>query len=421
MKGAGLGVLSVAAADVLAGCSGVSNNTTATGSATKTTSFTMTSNLSDAVPKAALAAQIAAFKSANPSYQVTLNTVSHNDFQNQINTYLQGSPDDIFLWFAGYRMQYYAAKGLFGQADAVWESIGGQLSDSVKTACTGADGHQYLVPRDYYPWAIFYRKSLWAQKGYTVPKSWDEFIALCKKMKGDGLVPIEFADKDGWPAMGTFDYVNLRTNGYQFHVDLLAHKESWDQTKVQKTFDHWKEMLPYQNPNALGMTWQDGANNWAKKNSGMYLLGTFLAQNFTDKAVLDDMGMFAFPAIEVEGQEAVEAPLDGAAFSPKGAKNSAAMDFMKYQGTAAGQDVYFKGDSSVLPVAKDASQASFTELNKASVELINNSKHVTQFFDRDALPAMASNVMIPALQTFIKSGTVDLKQIEAQAKTLYAS
>ena len=33
-------------------------------------------------------------------------------------------------------------------------------------------------------------------------------MALCKQMKKDGLVPIAFGDKDGWPAMGTFDILN---------------------------------------------------------------------------------------------------------------------------------------------------------------------------------------------------------------------
>lgn len=34
---------------------------------------------------------------------------------------------------------------------------------------------------------------------------------------------------------------------------------------------------------------------------------------------------------------------------------------------------------------------------------------------------MASNVMIPALQNFIKSGTVDTANLEKQAAALYAS
>ena len=72
-----------------------------------------------------------------------------------------------------------------------------------------------------------YRKSVFEEKGYTVPKTWDEFVALADKMKTDGLIPLAFADKDGWPAMGTFDILNMRVNGYQFHVDLMAGKEKW--------------------------------------------------------------------------------------------------------------------------------------------------------------------------------------------------
>jgi multiple sugar transport system substrate-binding protein len=34
---------------------------------------------------------------------------------------------------------------------------------------------------------------------------------------------------------------------------------------------------------------------------------------------------------------------------------------------------------------------------------------------------MANNVMIPALQTFLKDGKMDVKNLEAQAKTLYAA
>jgi multiple sugar transport system substrate-binding protein len=45
------------------------------------------------------------------------------------------------------------------------------------------------------------------------------------QMRKDGLVPIAMADKDGWPAQGTFDIINLRLNGYDFHMELLNGKQ----------------------------------------------------------------------------------------------------------------------------------------------------------------------------------------------------
>ena len=37
------------------------------------------------------------------------------------------------------------------------------------------------MPTGYYPWAVFYRKSVFADKGYTIPTTWDELKALAPR------------------------------------------------------------------------------------------------------------------------------------------------------------------------------------------------------------------------------------------------
>jgi len=417
LKTAGVGAASLAGIPFLAACTGGSAPS-ATG--TDSGGLTFGSGSSDDVPKRAYQAVTDAF-TAKTGKKVTTNTVPHNDFQNKINSYLQGSPDDTFTWFAGYRMQYYAGKGLLAPIDDVWETIGANYSDALKKASTGPDGKLYFVPNYNYPWGFFYRKSLWAEKGYEVPETFDALKTLAAKMQGDGIIPIGFADKDGWPAMGTFDYINMRLNGYQFHVDLCAHKESWDQQKVSAVFDTWSALLPFQDPGALGQTWQDAAKSLESKKTGMYLLGSFVTQQFTDAAVLADIDFFAFPEIAMEGRDAVEAPIDGLLLSKKGGENKAARDFMAYLGTPEAQDAYAAVDASNIATAKGTDTSKFSPLNKKCAETIADAKYISQFFDRDALPAMANNVMIPALQSFIKDGKMDVKNLEAQAKTLYAA
>lgn len=417
LKTIGVGAVAAAGIPLLSACTGGSGPNAAP-SASK--SLTFGSGSSDDVPKAAYKAVTDAF-TAKSGDTVTTNVVPHNDFQNKIATYLQGSPDDSFTWFAGYRMQYYAKQGLLAPIDDVWEKIGANFSEGMKKAATGPDGKMYFVPNYNYPWGFFYRKSVWAEKGYEVPTTFDALKALCTTMQSDGLIPIEFADKDGWPAMGTFDYINMRLNGYQFHMDLTAHKESWDQPKVTAVFDTWRELLPFQNPAALGMTWQDAAINMGKGKSGMYLLGSFVTQQYTDATLLADIDFFPFPEIAVEGQDAVEAPIDGLLLSKKGGNNQAARDFVEFIGTPAGQDAYAKVDPSNIATAKGADTSSLSPMMKKCAETIANAKSISQFFDRDALPAMANNVMIPALQGFIKDGKIDVKNLEAQAKALYAA
>ncbi len=417
LKALGVGAVGAAGLPLLAACTG---GTDPGAGATASSSLTFGSGASDDVPKAAYKTFSDAF-TAKTDITVATNVVPHNDFQNKIATYLQGSPDDAFTWFAGYRMQYYAKQGLLAPIDDVWEKIGANYSEAMKKASMGHDGKMYFVPNFNYPWGFLYRKSVWADKGYEVPATFDELTTLCSTMQSDGLIPIEFADKDGWPAMGTFDYINMRLNGYQFHMDLTAHKESWDQKKVSDVFDTWKALLPYQNPAALGMTWQDGANNLGNKKSGMFLMGSFLPQQFTDKAIADDIDLFPFPEIAMEGMDAVEAPIDGLLLSKKGGSNQGARDFLAFMGTAEGQGVYAEKDPNNIPTAKDFDTSTFTPLNQKCAKIIAEAKSISQFFDRDALPAMATNVMIPALQAFIKDGTVDVKNLESQAAALYAA
>ena len=417
LKGAAVGAAGVAGLPLLAACTGGSS-----GGGSGSTSTTLGSSASDPVPKAGIAAMVSAFEKKSGD-KVTINTKSHNDFQNAINSYLQGSPDDGFTWFAGYRMRYYAAKGLVAPLDDVWDKLGADnFGAGIVTASTGDDGKKYFVPNYNYPWAIFYRKSVWQSKGYQVPTTFDALKTLCAQMKKDGLIPISFGDKDGWPAMGTFDYLNMRLNGYQFHVDLMAHKESWTSPKVTAVFDNWKSILPFHDPAALGLTWQESAQKVGTKKAGMYLLGSFVTQQYTDKATLDDIDFFPFPTMtEANGQDALEAPIDGFMLSKKGGDNKAARALLAYLGSPDGQNTYAKVDTSNVATNLKADFSSLSPLQKKAQQTIAEAKQISQFLDRDALPAFANDVMIPALQGFFKNGSFNQSGVESQAKSLYAS
>ena len=134
----GAGALAVPAA--LAGCSSSSNKG---GGTTVNKTVTFGSNYSDDVPKKAIADVIAKFNT-DKGYTTTINTVDHNSFQENITRYLQGNPDDAFTWFAGFRMQFFAAQGLATPIDDVWDTIGANYSDAFKKASTGQIGRAHV-------------------------------------------------------------------------------------------------------------------------------------------------------------------------------------------------------------------------------------------------------------------------------------
>jgi len=404
---------------VLAACGGGSSSSGAGGSKT----VTIGSNYSDSGVKAAFAAVASGFEKSS-GLTAKVNTVDHNTFQNKIQSYLQGTPDDVFSWFAGYRMKFFAAQGLASPIDDVWDKIGANFPDSIKNAAKGDDGHYYFVPLYNYPWVMNYRKSVFDQHGYAVPTTWDDLIALCKQMKQDGLTPISFTDKDGWPAMGTFDILNMRMNGYQFHVDLMAHNESWEDPKVVAVFDQWKQLFPYYSSGPNGLTWEEGAQALQNKKAGMMFQGAGqVGQQFT-KANLADLKFFAFPQIDpaYPTDSGIDAPIDGFMMSKSPKNKSGATKFLEYLGTAEAEATYLASDPTDVGTASNYDESSYNQLQKDSADIISKTKNIAQFLDRDTRPDFAYPVVQNALQQFIndQDSTAVCKSLEAQAKSIFA-
>lgn len=352
---------------------------------------------------------------------VSINAVDHNTFQENINTYLQGNADDVFSWFAGYRMRFFAEQGLIGDISDVWPIEG--VADSFKEASTGNDGKQYFVPQSYYPWAVFYRKSVFAERGYTVPTTYDEMVTLLQGMQGDGLIPIAFGDKDGWPAMGTFDMLNMRINGFDFHISLMAGEEAWNSSEVKAVFETWRDLMPYHQPDSLGRTWQEAAQTLQRKEAGLYILGTFVNEQFPDDE--EDLDFFTFPEIDPAiGADAIDAPIDGFCMSADPDNEEGAKEFLAYLASPEAAAAAATTGLPFIAANENADTSEYSQLQLKSVELVSQAKNIAQFLDRDTRPDFASTVMIPSLQEFIRDpSNVDglLEDIESQKKSIFTS
>jgi multiple sugar transport system substrate-binding protein len=384
---------------------------------------TIGSNYSDQVPKDAFAAMLD-YCAGQTTATAKINTVEHNAFQDSLNSYLQGTPDDVFTWFAGFRMRFFAAQGLATSISDVWETAGSNYSDAFKQASTGDDGEQYFIPMYNYPWVVIYRKSFFADKGYTIPSTWTEFKALGDKMLADGVVPLAFSDKDGWPAMGTFDILNMRQNGYQFHVDLMAGTEKWTDSRVKDVFDLWKELLPYLQTNALGRTWQEGAQSMISKEAGMYFLGTFAGEQAAEAADHDDLDFFPFPVLgnEWDAENAIDAPIDGLMLSKSPTNAEGAKKLLECVATGKAQLEFLKSSPNNVAAAKDADTSGYTPFQKKMAEIIGNSGAIAQFLDRDTRPDFAGgNGMQKFLQDFLADPDQDLVSFLNGIQTFYDS
>jgi multiple sugar transport system substrate-binding protein len=306
----------------------------------------------------------------------------------------------------------------------VWAKVGSKYGEAFKVGSTGDDGKQYFIPIYLYPWAVFYRKSLWAEKKYTIPKTFDELKTLATKMKSDGLIPFAFADKQGWPAQGTFDILNLRQNGYDFHVALMAGKEKWTDPRVKAVFDKWKEILPFHQEGAAGRDWADASTTLLQKRAGMYFHGMFTSQQFqtAGQADLDDLDFFPYPdfGTQYDAEKALDAPIDGFMLSkaPKNLEGSKA--FLEYLAQPATQVTWVSQDKSNIAASKDADTSGYSPLQKKAAEVIGSAKRITQFLDRDTNPEFAGpNGMQAFLLDFIQNPNQDLAGLQKKIQSFW--
>ncbi|MEY3770315.1 MAG: hypothetical protein RL390_1179 [Actinomycetota bacterium] len=233
LKGAAVGGVGLAAgAGLLAGCSSKNEDpVTFTVRGTSESGIKIAQAVNDAY-------------TAKTGIKVTQQAVESDPFQNGISQYLQGTPDDVFGWMAGWRTNFRASQGLLHDVSDNIKNLGDQLTSAVIQGATNPeDSKQYIIPTTYYPWGLHYRKSTMQEIGQDPENiaTWDDLMKIMEATKKKGLVAYPMGNKGGWEAMGTFDVINARVNGYQYHIDLLNGKAKWSDAKTLETFKHFAE------------------------------------------------------------------------------------------------------------------------------------------------------------------------------------
>jgi multiple sugar transport system substrate-binding protein len=378
---------------------------------------------SDPAPRAAWEAAIRQFEGENPGVTVKFNVYDHESYKKSIRNWLTSASPDVVFWYVGNRMRQFVTPGLLEDVSAVYTAeVKAELGE-VATDLVTVAGKQYGVPYTDYQWGIYYRRDLFEQAGVTEkPKTWDEFLAACEKIKAAGLEPIVIGSKDLWPTAGWFDYLNLRINGYDFHMELMAGKIPYTDPRVKALFEKWGELLAkgYFVKNHASLSWQESQSLLYQGKAAMMLIGNFIVPNFPPE-VKDNMDFFPVPKIVADMADYEEAPMDSVHVPAKAQNKEDAKKFMAFVARADVQEQINKALLQ-LPINKKSAIADdrFLRMGK---ELLDNAAGLAQFFDRDTSEDLATIAMKGFQEFMIKPERLDkvLEDIERARKRIYKS
>ncbi|QUJ78198.1 extracellular solute-binding protein [Sulfitobacter albidus] len=379
------------------------------GSAWAAGELIINTDTSDPAPKKAFEDVIAGFEAEYPDIEVTWNLFDHEGYKTSIRNFLTADAPDLANWYAGNRMLPYVNAGLFEPIDDVWEENG--LNESLASAkgSMTIDGKVWGVPYTYYQWGIYYRKDIFEEQGIDVPKTWDDFIAAGETLKAAGITPITIGTKYLWTAGGVFDYLNLRTNGYDFHMALTKGEVAWTDDRVKATMANWKQLLDadFFIENHAAYSWQEALAPMVQGDAAMYVMGNFAVAPLREAGLTDDqLGFMQFPIINPDVPVAEEAPTDTIHLTANGKNKENAKKFLAYLARA---DVQTQINETLgqLPIHKDSTVGDDKFLQAGYEMLSNTDGGIAQFFDRDAPAEMAKAGMEGFQEFMVKPDRLD--------------
>ena len=383
------------------------------------------SDMSNPAPRAVMEDMVKRFGDLNPWLNIELTVIDREAYKTQIRNFLTANPPDVANWYAANRMRPYIDAGLFEDVSDLWEGkIGTELA-STKGALT-VDGKQYGVPYTYYQWGVYYRQDIFEKFSLSAPSTWAEELANCQVLLDNGVKCYTIGTKFLWTAGGWFDYMNMRTNGFEFHMKLASGEASWTSDEVRAAFANWRQLIDMGAfiENHQTYSWQEALPFMIKGDAAAYLMGNFAVAAMREGGLSDDqLAFYQFPTI-VEGIALAEdAPTD-TFHIPTGAVNKEnARAFLEFVTSSENQTLINNGENlGQLPVNALSAVDDDEFLNQGFAMLSTNSPGgVAQFFDRD-FPAEMAAIGMEGLQEFmVFPDNLDdiLERLEEARKRIY--
>ncbi|GAB7525901.1 ABC transporter substrate-binding protein [Paraburkholderia sp. 2C] len=362
------------------------------------------------------------FRKAHPNVDVKASFIDEEAYKVQLPGWLTTVAPDVVNWHNGERMAYYARRGLLEDLSGDWKKNGWDgMYASTKEAST-VEGKQYAAPTVYYSWGMFYRKDLFQKAGIaSEPKTWDQLLDACRKLKAAGITPFAVGGRDAWTLAGWFDYLDLRINGNAFHQKLMAGDVPYTDPRVKKVYTTWKQLLDDHDfiDNSLSYDLDAAQPFLFQGKAAMMLMGTFITGGFPAN-VKPQMGYFQFPIIDANVPTAEDGPVESLHI-PSRAKNKAdAHTFLAFVETPEIGAQLAQGLGSLS--ANSKSPEPEDPISKIGFQILANTKGgIAQFYDRDMTKEMADEGM-KGMQQFVSDPTrldAILAQLEQARKRIY--
>jgi len=257
--------------------------------------------------KAEIDRTVAEFEALHPNIRIKQTVIETNVYETigLKSLFSGGTPPDIYFQWGKHLVGQYQEAGY--AADLTDELEKGNWKDRFDPTVWLSASYRdrvYLVPTSIdLSSVIWYNKTIFEQEGLEPPATWTEFVAVCKTLKDNGIVPICFGNKDLWPVANWAGHLISRVAGEQLYDNVLRLKPG---TKfANEAFVTGLGMIEkmardgYFNEGLNGMSDMEAIMLFFQGRAAMHPIGGWII-NHAKKAAPDgfEYDAFKMPAIE---------------------------------------------------------------------------------------------------------------------------
>ena len=287
------------------------------------------------------------------------------------------------------------------------------------------DGKQYgIFIKTSAKGFVWYDPKQFKAKGFTVPKTWDELVALSKKMKDGGTAPwcvaLESGAASGWPATDWLEDIVLRQAGPAKYDEWYQGKLKWTSPEIKKAWQTWGEVVAQPGiafggkQFILSTNFGNGGDPMFRNPPGCYMhhqasfITDFFVKGNPSLKPVQDFAFFAFPDIDAKNAGALEV---GGDLFGQFKDTPQARALMKYLTTAEAQSIWVKRGGALSPNKKvDVAQYP-DDISRDIAKLLTGAKAAR--FD-------ASDLMPDAMNKAFWKATLDYVNDPAKLDTILA-
>ncbi len=235
-----------------------------------------------------------------PEIEITFEFVSQDNFDNILNSQLQAGEGPDIIELGGQTRLLANANYLL---DLSGEEFITKYAEAGIQPYT-VNGKIYAAPLQSWYEGIFYNKKIFAQNNLTVPKTWDEFIALHKTLADLGIKPQTMGAQSYEPMMkqsiGLVNnefYADTANKGFdeRFNAGEVKLSESWLPAVTE-----WYKIIEAGclTQDMLGLSYDQALDEFATEKAAMWECGPWAVETIKEKNPNLDFGMFPIPGTD---------------------------------------------------------------------------------------------------------------------------